>query len=202
MKFLIFNGSLKPSDQSNTQALIQLITETMNKFDVTVDVVNLKELNYDFTTDSVKDDLTPHLIDVVKNCDMVSIATPIWWGSQSSLAQSIVERFDVIDTWGQDNDYYALYNKVFGSIVSGGGDGFQHIHGVLFSFASNLGMTVPPTCNLEIATQGKDKIMKDKDAKKWINIWCKNMITWATILKKANPSKYVQDDNITRPKYI
>ena len=73
MKLKIFNGSLKPSDQSNTQALIQLVTETMNKFDATVDVVNLKELNYDFTTDSVKDDLTPHLIDVVKNCDMVSI---------------------------------------------------------------------------------------------------------------------------------
>ena len=113
------------------------------------------------------------------------------------------------DFWTNDNASQneirqimdALYNKVFGSIVSGGGDGFQHIHGILFSFASNLGMTVPPTCNLEIATQGKDEIMKDKDAKKWITIWCKNMVTWATILKKANPSKYVQDDDITRPEY-
>ena len=32
MKLKIFNASLKPADQSNTQALIQLVTETMNKF--------------------------------------------------------------------------------------------------------------------------------------------------------------------------
>jgi len=42
--------------------------------------------------------------------------------------------------------------------------------------------------------------MKDKDAKRWIDIWCRNMTTWATILKKANPSKYVQN-NTNRPKY-
>ena len=41
--------------------------------------------------------------------------------------------------------------------------------------------------------------MKDEDAKKWVNIWCRNMVTWATILK-SKPSKYVQQ-NTNRPKY-
>ena len=200
MKLKIFNATLKPSEGSNTQALVDLVTKNMNSLGVTVDTVHLKDLNFEHTTDNVNDDLTPHLVDVVKNCDMISIATPIWWGTQSSLAQGLIERFDPIDSWGQDNDYYALYNKVFGTIVSGGGDGFQHIHGNLYNMASNMGMTVPPTCNLEIATQGRDEIMKDKDAKRWIDIWCRNMTTWATILKKANPSKYVQN-NTNRPKY-
>ena len=165
MKLKIFNASLKVSEESNTQALVDLVTKNMNSLGVTVDTVHLKDLKFEHTTDNVNDELTPHLVDVVKNCDMVSIATPIWWGTQSSLAQGLIERFDPIDSWGQDNDYYALYNKVFGTIVSGGGDGFQHIHGNLYNMASNMGMTVPPTCNLEISTQGREEIIKDKDEK-------------------------------------
>jgi multimeric flavodoxin WrbA len=125
MKLKIFNASLKPSQASNTQVLIDLVTKNMSSLGVTVDTVHLKDLNFEHTTDNVKDDLTPHLIDIVENCDMISIATPIWWGVQSSLAQGLIERLDPIDSWGQDNDYYALYNKVFGTIVSGGGDGFN-----------------------------------------------------------------------------
>ena len=99
MKLKIFNASLKPSKESNTQALVDLVTKNMNSLGVTVDTVHLKELNFEHTTDNVNDNLTPHLVDVVKNCDMVSIATPIWWGVQSSLAQGLIERFDPIDSW-------------------------------------------------------------------------------------------------------
>ena len=71
MKLKIFNASLKPSEGSNTQALVDLVTKNMNSLGVTVDTVHLKDLNFEFTTDNVNDDLTPHLVDVVKNCDMV-----------------------------------------------------------------------------------------------------------------------------------
>jgi len=192
MKLKIFNGSLKDPTQSNTRAIIDLLMPTMTGYGVSVDLVDLKNYKFEFTTDPVNDDLTPHIIDMVQNCDMVAIATPIWWGTKSSLAQSIVERMDYIHTRAMDNNYNPMYNKVFGSIVSGGGDGFQHIHGTLYNFATNLGMTVPPRCNLEIKTQGREEILNDEKAKKSAIEWCKNMVTWATILKKANPSKYVQ----------
>jgi len=189
MKLKIFNASLSPTKESNTQALIDLVTQTISGLGVTVDVVYLKDLNFEHTIENVKDDLTPHLVDIVKNCDMVSIATPIWWGVQSSLAQGLIERFDPIDSWGQDNDYYALYNKVFGTIVSGGGDGFQHIHGVLYSAASNFGFTIPPQCNIESKAQGIDEITQDDDTVEQVKNCTINMTTWARILKEGNPTK-------------
>ena len=57
-----------------------------------------------------------------------------------------------------------------------------------------------PGSSIDPRAFSREEIMKDKDAKRWIDIWCRNMTTWATILKKANPSKYVQH-NTNRPKY-
>ena len=47
---------------------------------------------------------------------------------QSSLAQGLIERFDPIDSWGQDNDFYALYNKVFGTDINVVIDNVKPIH--------------------------------------------------------------------------
>ena len=53
---------------------------------------------------------------------------------------AMLERLDVVYSWAKDNKHQPFYNKVFGSLVSGGGDEFQHIHGVLYSAASNFGL--------------------------------------------------------------
>jgi hypothetical protein len=82
-----------------------------------------------------------------------------------------------------------MYNKVFGSLVSGGGDGFQHIHGVLYSAASNFGFTIPPQCNIESKAQGIDEITQDNDTVEQVKNCTINMTTWARILKEANPTK-------------
>ena len=50
MKLKIFNASLKPSKESNTQALVDLVTKNMNSLGVTVDTVHLKELNFELIT--------------------------------------------------------------------------------------------------------------------------------------------------------
>jgi hypothetical protein len=101
----------------------------------------------------------------------------------------MLERLDPIYSWAKDNKHQPMYNKVFGSLVSGGGDGFQHIHGVLYSAASNFGFTIPPQCNIESKAQGIDEITQDDDTVDQVKNCTINMTTWARILKDGNPTK-------------
>ena len=121
--------------------------------------------------------------------DGLIFATPIWWGGHSSYIQTIIERMDFIETFGYENDYKPFYGKVFGTVVSGGGDGFQHIHGTNYNFATMLGFTVPPQCNIESKAQGVDEITQDDDTVNQVKNCTINMVTWAKILKEGNPTK-------------
>ena len=120
--------------------------------------------------------------------DGIVFATPIWWGVQSSYIQSMFERLDPIYSWAKDNKYQPFYNKVFGTLVSGGGDGFQHIHANCYNFAANLGFTIPPNCNIESKAQGSDEIKNDEDTLNQVKNCAINMSVWAELLKEANPT--------------
>jgi len=98
------------------------------------------------------------------------------------------QRLDPIYSWGKDNKYQPFYNKVFGTLVSGGGDGFQHIHGVLYSAASNFGFTIPPQCNIESKAQGLEEIKKDDDTYNQVKNCATNMTVWAQLMQAGNPT--------------
>ena len=121
---------------------------------------------------------------------VVVFATPIWWGGHSSShTVHVPERLDPIYSWAKDNKFQPFYNKVFGTLVSGGGDGFQHIHGNCYNFATNLGFTMPPSCNIESKAQGMDEIVKDEQTLEQVKNCAINMSTWARVLKEGNPTK-------------
>ena len=163
MKFLIFNGSLKADDESNTFAVCKMAQLAFEKLGHECEIVTLRDLDYEGSTDDVNDELKPYIMKMF-DMDGVLFATPIWWGTHSCHIQAMLERLDFIYSWAKDNKYQPFYNKVFGTLVSGGGDGFQHIHGVLYSAASNFGFTIPPQCNIESKAQGIDEITKDEDS--------------------------------------
>ena len=187
MKFLIFNGSLKPDAESNTFTVCKMAQLAFEKLGHECEIVTLRDLDYEGSTDDVNDELKPHIMKMF-NMDGVIFATPIWWGTHSCHIQAMLERLDFIYSWAKDNKYQPFYNKVFGTLVSGGGDGFQHIHGVLYSAASNFGFTVPPQCNIESKAQGMDEIVKDDDTVNQVKNCTINMVTWAKILKEGNPT--------------
>ena len=187
MKFLIFNGSLKPDAESNTFTVCKMAQLAFEKLGHECEIVTLRDLDYEGSTDDVNDELKPHIMKMF-NMDGVIFATPIWWGTHSCHIQAMLERLDFIYSWAKDNNYQPFYNKVFGTLVSGGGDGFQHIHGVLYSAASNFGFTVPPQCNIESKAQGMDEIVKDDDTVNQVKNCTINMVTWAKILKEGNPT--------------
>ena len=129
MKFIIINGTLKPSSESNTSVICEMVKVGFEKFGHECEIVNMAELNYKNSTEDENDDLRPVIQRMVQP-DMAGIivATPIWWGMFSSHTQALIERLDYIDTWSlDDNHFKPMMGKVFGSIVSGGVDGWQHI---------------------------------------------------------------------------
>ena len=195
MRFIIFNGTLKPDAESNTSKVVQMLKLAFEKLGQECKVVTLRDLEYERATKDVKDELAPHIIDIF-NCDGVIFATPIWWGGHGSYIQTMFERLDPIYSWSKDNKYQPFYNKVFGTLVSGGGDGFQNIHGNCYSFAANLGFTIPPNCNIESKAQGMEEILKDDDTVAQVKNCAINMTVWAKILKEGNPSKQARHSTV------
>ena len=182
MKFLICNGSLTPNEESNTFTLCEMVKVAFEKLDHECEIVTLRDLTYTPSTNDIDDDMRA-VINRMFKVDGVIFATPIWWGIHSSYIQSVIERMDFIDSWSIDNGYKPFYCKTFGTIVSGTGDGFQHIHGTCYNFATMLGFTVPPSCNIESAAQGRDKILSDEETIGMVKALATNMSVWAEALK-------------------
>jgi multimeric flavodoxin WrbA len=159
------------------------------------EIITMRELDYEGATADVNDELKPELMKIFK-ADGVIFATPIWWGQHSCHIQAMLERLDPIYSWAKDNNYQPMYNKVFGSLISGGGDGFQHIHGVLYSAAANFGFTIPPQCNIESKAQGLDEIVADDATLEQVKNCVTNMTVWADMLQRNNPSREARHGSV------
>ena len=61
MKFLIFNGSLKPDEESNTFAVCKMAQLAFEKLGHNCEIVTMRELEYEGSTDDVNDQLKPYL---------------------------------------------------------------------------------------------------------------------------------------------
>ena len=76
---------------------------------------------------------------VILWADIVFIATPIRWGSASSLYYKMIQRMNCVQNQMITHDRYLIRDKVAGFIITGGQDNIQHIAGELLSFWSQLG---------------------------------------------------------------
>jgi multimeric flavodoxin WrbA len=188
MRALIIEASLKPVDQeSNTRAVCQIAKQSLNDLGVKTIVKSLKGMQYDFSTEFLNDQGQPddmsQLLRLIIRVDILIIATPIWWGTHSSLAQSFIERMDKFDDWSQKYKTNIMQLKTLGTIVSGNSDGFQNIHGLHSAFASYMGFTVPPKSMLECTTQGYNKVLQDPELKTKAARWAKNLTHCAEQLR-------------------
>ena len=75
MKFLIFNGSLKPDEESNTFSVCKMLQLAFDKLGHECDIVTLRDLDYEGSTDDVNDELKPHIMKMF-DVDGVIFATP------------------------------------------------------------------------------------------------------------------------------
>ena len=76
--------------------------------------------------------------------DVMIIATPIRWGSASSLYYKMIERFNCIQNQITLNNKILIQNKVAGFIITGGQDNVQDVAGHMLGFFAELGFVFPP----------------------------------------------------------
>ncbi len=75
--------------------------------------------------------------------DVVLLATPIRWGSASSLYYKMVERLNCVQNQITIRDNALIRNKVAAFLIIGGQDNIQGVAGQLLGFFSELGFHFP-----------------------------------------------------------
>lgn len=93
-----------------------------------------------------EDDEWPFIVEQIIAADIILFATPIWWGSRSSLMQRIIERMDAFDEGTVPGGRAVLLNKVAGIVITGSEDGAQAVMAGLMEVLSFLNFTLPPQC--------------------------------------------------------
>ena len=90
------------------------------------------------------DELESVYEDLVHWADVIIVATPIRWGSASSLYFKLVERLNCIQNQITTHNNQLIQNKVAGFIITGGQDNVQAVAGSMMGFFSELGFHLPP----------------------------------------------------------
>lgn len=75
--------------------------------------------------------------------DIVIVATPIRWGSASSLYYKMVERLNSIQNYITTSNQVLINNKIAGFIITGGQDNVQAVAGQMLNFFGELGFIAP-----------------------------------------------------------
>jgi nitrite reductase/ring-hydroxylating ferredoxin subunit/multimeric flavodoxin WrbA len=90
------------------------------------------------------DQLTPVYAGLVHWADIVLIATPIRWGSASSLYFKMAERLNCVQNQVTISNRVLIHHKVAAFIITGGQDNIQAVAGSMLTFWSELGFVFPP----------------------------------------------------------
>ncbi|EWM10742.1 flavodoxin family protein [Kutzneria sp. 744] len=129
----------------------------------TVRVVD-REVKPGVAVDMGRGDEWPVIRSLLLQADILLIATPIWLGHPSSVAQRVLERLDGELSETDDNGLPHMYNKVATVAVVGNEDGAHKVSADLFQALDDIGFTIPAggvTYWVGEAMQGTD--FKDLD---------------------------------------
>ncbi|MFN2389870.1 MAG: flavodoxin family protein [Actinomycetota bacterium] len=140
------NCSLKPSPApSSSELLLKQVFEELAKHGVTGSMERLVDHNVKpgVTSDEGEGDDWPALRSKVLAADIFILATPIWIGHPSSLAQRVLERMDAFLSETDDNGRMVSYGRVAGLAVVGNEDGAHHTTAQLYQGLADVGFTVP-----------------------------------------------------------
>jgi multimeric flavodoxin WrbA/nitrite reductase/ring-hydroxylating ferredoxin subunit len=148
---------------STSEALLeQALDHARAKHGLETRMVKLRELNFracegyysksaractwpcSITQMDPKDGMSTVYENLVFWADVVLVATPIRWGSASSLFFKMAERLNTIQNQITLRDRVLLKDKVAGLVITGGQDNIQAVAGQMLMFFGELGMQFPP----------------------------------------------------------
>jgi multimeric flavodoxin WrbA len=146
MKALVLNCTLKASpNQSNTEALADVVVEALEKQGVEITRVRLADhaILPGVSSDEGAGDDWPGIHEKLLGSDILVVATPTWVGRPSSIAQRMLERMDAMLSETDDEDRPVAYNKVAGVVVTGNEDGAHHVISEISGGLADIGYTIP-----------------------------------------------------------
>ena len=136
----------------------------------------------------------PSILKRVKACDILVIASPIWFGVRSSVCQMVLERLDGTYADGDPvNGQYPLYGKVGGVIITGNEDGAHDVAANTLFNLTHLGCTVPPNVDcywVGDAGPGPSYIAAHGDRHRYTNrtaLYMAHNLAWMADVLAANP---------------
>lgn len=151
LRALFLNCTLKASPAvSHTRALIDKVAALMHEHDVETEVIRVVDhrVAFGISSDEGEGDEWPGILERVHAADMLVIATPIWFGVRSSVAQLVIERLDgTYDEPDAETGQFPLYSKVAGVIVTGNEDGAHDAAATTLFNLTHLGCVVPPNAD-------------------------------------------------------
>ncbi len=159
MKATILLGTLKKSGLSNTETLCEFLSGRMEREGVRCETVKLvdRAVLPGTYSDMGEGDEWPNILRRVLDSEIVILATPIWWGNQSSEIQKVIERLDELHDKVLEGEPSPLEGKVGGIVVTGDSDGAEHIIGNLCNFFNAVGLLVPPYATLSVLWERQAK---------------------------------------------
>jgi multimeric flavodoxin WrbA len=200
MKALIINCTLKPSPEfSNTEALAKKAQHQLKTNGIETELIRLVdyEVKPGNSTDMGGDDEWPVILDKIKKCNILVIATPIWMGHLASTAQRVIERMDAIfhedGFTDEKTGQYFTYGKVAGCLITGNEDGAHSCAAQVLWSMQELGFTIPPNVNaywVGLAGAGKDYVEAGGEKYYYTNYtlrWMIANLTYFAKLLKENP---------------
>ncbi|MFC0542346.1 flavodoxin family protein [Kutzneria chonburiensis] len=159
--------TLTPSPgDSSSELLAQHVMDQFAAHGVKGDIVRVvdHEVKPGVAVDMGHGDAWPSIRAQLLEADILLLATPIWLGHPSSVAQRVLERLDAELSQTDENGLPCLYNKVATVAVVGNEDGAHKVSADLFQGLDDVGFTIPAggvTYWVGEAMQGKD--FKDLD---------------------------------------
>ena len=138
--------SLKSGNSpSSSEILAQQVLAELRTHNTTGTIIRVVDHNIlpGVETDMGKGDDWPEIRSQILGADILLIATPIWVGHPSSIAQRIIERLDAELGETDDQGRLLTYGKVGVVAVVGNEDGAHKVCADMFQALNDVGFTIP-----------------------------------------------------------
>ncbi len=154
-RVLFLNCTLKKTTAekaSHTQRLIDIVASEMTKIGAITKTIRPVDHVVPFgihtlIKDAPQDDW-PMIHDAILECDVLVIASPIWFGTRASVTQLVMERISgMYEERDPKTGQYPLYNKVGACIVTGNEDGAHDVIANTLYNLTHMGATIPPNAD-------------------------------------------------------
>lgn len=140
------NCTLKSGNApSSTQSMLDQVLEALAQHGIRTGSARVVDFDVKpgVSADEGAGDQWPELRTRIMDTQILVVATPIWMGHPSSIAQRVLERLDAVLGEIGDDGRYPTFGKVAIPAVVGNEDGAHHVHAQLCQGLVDVGFTIP-----------------------------------------------------------